>query len=65
MRLGALLEAGLAEAQRAGRIRADVTTDDLLLAIGMLALLLGEFPASERTETAGRMWKLLRHGIEP
>jgi AcrR family transcriptional regulator len=64
-RVARLLEAQLAEAQQAGRIRADVTTDDLLLAIGMLALLLTEFPAAERSATAGRIWKLLRHGLEP
>nr|WP_221474389.1 TetR/AcrR family transcriptional regulator [Planomonospora venezuelensis] len=64
-RVGMLLEAGLAEAQRAGRVRAQVTTDDLLLAIGMLALLLTEIPvASERTEAARRIWRMLRHGIE-
>ncbi|GAA2868995.1 hypothetical protein GCM10010517_28920 [Streptosporangium fragile] len=64
-RVARLLEAQLAEAQQAGRIRADVTTGDLLLAIGMLALLLAEFPAAERTETAARIWTLFRHGFEP
>jgi AcrR family transcriptional regulator len=64
-RVGMLLEAGLAEAQRAGRVRAEVTTDDLPLAIGMLALLLTEIPAAaERTEAAERIWQMLRHGIE-
>ncbi|MFC4111869.1 TetR/AcrR family transcriptional regulator [Nonomuraea zeae] len=64
-RVARLLEARLAEAQQAGRIRADVTTGDLLLAIGMLALLLAEFPAAERVATAARIWTLLRHGFEP
>ncbi|WP_344489101.1 helix-turn-helix domain-containing protein [Nonomuraea monospora] len=63
-RLARLLESGLAEAQRAGRIRADVSTGDLVLAVGMLALMLTEIPASERTETAARIWRMLRHGIE-
>ncbi|MEV4112700.1 helix-turn-helix domain-containing protein [Nonomuraea sp. NPDC049695] len=64
-RLGALLERGLAEAQRAGRVRADVTTHDLLLAIGMVTLLLIEIPAeTERRKAAERIWQMLRHGIE-
>jgi AcrR family transcriptional regulator len=62
-RVAKLLEAGLAGAQREGRIRADVTTDDLVLAIGMLALFLTEIPAAGRTETAARIWQMLRHGI--
>ncbi|MBG0816541.1 helix-turn-helix transcriptional regulator [Planomonospora sp. ID82291] len=64
-RVGRLLEAGLAEAQRAGRVRAEVTTDDLLLAVGMLALLLAEVPvAAERTQIAERVWRMLRRGVE-
>ncbi|UBU09286.1 TetR/AcrR family transcriptional regulator [Nonomuraea gerenzanensis] len=63
-RLARLLAAGLAEAQRAGRVRGSVTTGDLVLAVGMMALMLAEVPAAERTETAGRIWELLRHGIE-
>ncbi|MEV1001530.1 helix-turn-helix domain-containing protein [Nonomuraea sp. NPDC050202] len=64
-RVQRLLEGGLAEAQRAGRVRAEVTTHDLLLAIGMLALLLAELPdQTERTEAAERIWQMLRHGIE-
>ncbi|AQZ61391.1 Transcriptional regulator, TetR family [[Actinomadura] parvosata subsp. kistnae] len=63
-RLARLLESGLAEAQRAGRVRAEVSTDDLVLAVGMLALMLTEVPADERTRTAERIWRLLRHGIE-
>ncbi|GAA2876070.1 TetR/AcrR family transcriptional regulator [Nonomuraea rubra] len=64
-RVGRLLATGLAEAQRAGRVRAGVTTHDLLLAIGMLALLLAEIPdEAERTQAAERIWQMLRHGIE-
>ncbi|MEW9551918.1 TetR/AcrR family transcriptional regulator [Nonomuraea sp. NPDC050783] len=64
-RVGRLLEAGLAEAQRTGRVRPEVTTGDLLLAIGMLALLLTELPTeAERTRAAGRIWRMLRQGIE-
>ncbi|MEV0592909.1 helix-turn-helix domain-containing protein [Nonomuraea cavernae] len=64
-RVARLLEGGLAEARDAGRVRADVTAEDLVLAVGMLASLLANLPAAERPETARRMWRLLRGGIEP
>ncbi|MGJ6969306.1 TetR family transcriptional regulator [Streptosporangium sp. G11] len=64
-RVADLLEGTLPEARRAGRLCEDVTADDLLLAIGMLAGLLTRLPATERRATAERMWTLLRHGIEP
>ena len=63
-RVAELLESGLTTAQRAGRVRGDVTAGDLVLAVGMLAGLLAKIPAAERPETAERMWKLLRGGFE-
>jgi hypothetical protein len=41
-----------------------VTANDLVLAVGMPALLLTEIPAAERTESAARIWQMIRHGIE-
>ncbi|MEU0481043.1 helix-turn-helix domain-containing protein [Streptosporangium sp. NPDC006013] len=64
-RVADLLAGTLAEARRAGELREDVTADDLVLAVGMLAGLLARLPASERRTTAERVWTLLRHGIEP
>ncbi|MEU8248866.1 helix-turn-helix domain-containing protein [Nonomuraea sp. NPDC048916] len=64
-RVARLLEGRLSEARRAGRVRADMTADDLVMAVGMLASLLANIPAAERPETAERMWRLLRSGIEP
>lgn len=64
-RVAGLLAGTLAEARRAGRLREDVTADDLVLAVGMLAGLLARLPAAERRTTAERVWALLRHGIEP
>ncbi|GIH98400.1 TetR/AcrR family transcriptional regulator [Planobispora takensis] len=63
-RVARVLESVLPEARRTGRVRADITAEDLVLAVGMVAVLLSNLPASERTETTDRMWKLLRHGIE-
>ncbi|MFG1943939.1 TetR/AcrR family transcriptional regulator [Nonomuraea sp. NPDC048826] len=64
-RVAKLLAGRLPEARRAGRVRAGVTADDLVLAVGMVALLLAKVPARERPGTAERMWALLRRGIEP
>ncbi|MGI5270253.1 TetR family transcriptional regulator [Nonomuraea sp. CA-218870] len=64
-RVAGLLAGRLPEARRAGRIREDVTAGDLIMAVGMVALLLAEIPARERPATAERMWALLRRGIEP
>ncbi|MBG0831996.1 TetR/AcrR family transcriptional regulator [Planomonospora sp. ID67723] len=63
-RVAGLLEGLLAEAQQAGRVRADVTTDDLMLAMGMIAGILAKEPAAARHETAELAWKLIRTGID-
>ncbi|GAA3041277.1 helix-turn-helix domain-containing protein [Streptosporangium longisporum] len=64
-RVARVLESRLPEARRAGHIRADMTADDLVLAVGMLAGLLARIPAAERAQAAEQMWRLLRRGIEP
>ncbi|GIH80548.1 TetR family transcriptional regulator [Planobispora longispora] len=58
-----LLDGLLAEARRAGRIRADLTAGDLMLAVGMVAGILSKKPAADRREAAELAWKLLRGGI--
>ncbi|MEU4833845.1 hypothetical protein [Streptosporangium sp. NPDC023615] len=63
-RVARVLESGLPEARRVGHVRADVTVDDLVLAVGVLAGLLARIPAPERAGTAERVWGLLRGGIE-
>ncbi|GAA3447585.1 TetR/AcrR family transcriptional regulator [Planomonospora venezuelensis] len=62
-RVTELLDGLLAQARQAGRIRADVTAGDLMLAIGMVAGILAKKPAAARRETAGLAWRLLRAGI--
>ncbi|MEV4174296.1 helix-turn-helix domain-containing protein [Nonomuraea sp. NPDC049709] len=63
-RVARVLEGKLPQARAAGRVRADVTADDLVLVVGMLASLLSKLPAPERVATAGRLWDLLRRGID-
>ncbi|NUT38621.1 MAG: TetR/AcrR family transcriptional regulator [Thermoactinospora sp.] len=62
-RVEALLTAPLAQAQEAGRMRADLTPGDLMLAIGMLAGILAKLPAPDRRRTAEQAWHLLRVGL--
>ncbi|WP_188195197.1 TetR/AcrR family transcriptional regulator [Nonomuraea sp. SYSU D8015] len=59
-----LLARVLADPRRASGIRADVTAEDLVLVIGMLAGVLAKTPAADRRRTADRVWELLRKGIE-
>ncbi|MGW0808571.1 TetR/AcrR family transcriptional regulator [Nonomuraea sp. NPDC002799] len=63
-RMAHLLAGVLAEARKAGRVRADLTTEDLVLAVGMLAGVLSKRPAPARRVAAARMWALLRKGID-
>ncbi|WP_211369748.1 TetR/AcrR family transcriptional regulator [Nonomuraea turkmeniaca] len=63
-RVADLLAGLLADPGKAGGFRADLTADDLVLAIGMLAGVLAKTPAPRRRETAARVWTLLRAGIE-
>ncbi|NUO99668.1 MAG: TetR/AcrR family transcriptional regulator [Nonomuraea sp.] len=63
-RVAASLRTPLEQAREAGRVRAYVTTGDLVTAVGMIAALLAKIPADERRETAGRAWLLLFKGID-
>jgi len=56
---------GLLDADRRGGVRADLTAEDLVLVVGMLAGVLAKTAAPDRREAAGRVWALLRRGIEP
>lgn len=63
-RVAELLKGVLSAAQSGGHVRTEVTTEDLVVAIGMVAGVLSRIPADERRETAARAWKLLRRGID-
>ncbi|MFI7133503.1 TetR family transcriptional regulator [Nonomuraea sp. NPDC050153] len=64
-RVSRVLAGVLGDARRAGTVRADVTADDLVLVIGMLAGVLAKISAPARRDTAARVWALLRQGIAP
>ncbi|GAA3204866.1 SbtR family transcriptional regulator [Nonomuraea helvata] len=55
----------LPAARRAGAVRDDITAEDLVLVVGMLAGVLAKTPAPRRRVVAGRAWALLRTGMEP
>jgi AcrR family transcriptional regulator len=59
-RMRALLELKMPAARRAGKLRKTFTTDDMLLAIFMLAGVLAKSPAKARPVIAKRVWGLLR-----
>lgn len=63
-RVARVLAGPLAEAQAAGRVRAGLTADDLLLVVAMLAGVLAKRPAPARRVAAARTWDLLRHGLD-
>jgi AcrR family transcriptional regulator len=63
-RMAKLLAGLLSEAQRAGRVRDDVTTEDLVLAVSMLAGAIAKRPAAARPEIAQQVWKMLHKGID-
>ena len=64
-RVEQIVAAALPAARTAGRVRADLETDDVLLAIGMLAGILARFPIDERADAAERAWALLDRAIRP
>ncbi|MEV4248922.1 helix-turn-helix domain-containing protein [Streptosporangium canum] len=63
-RVAVLLAGLLSEAQRTGRVRRDLTTEDLVLAVGMLAGVLAKRSAPARRVAAARVWALLRKGMD-
>ncbi|MEJ3405218.1 helix-turn-helix domain-containing protein [Rathayibacter sp. YIM 133350] len=59
-RVAAVAERILARDRAAGRIRAEVSTDDVMLAVGMLAFLLSRTPDDERRAAAERARGIFR-----
>ncbi|MFI1912714.1 helix-turn-helix domain-containing protein [Nocardia sp. NPDC020380] len=64
-RLRALLAATLDADRPTTRWRADLTADELVLALALLASLLAHADAATRPELAARAWELLRRGLAP
>lgn len=64
-RVQRLIETRLEGARKAGEIRDDITTEDLMLALGMVADRLRTADAVSRTEVGHRAWELLRRGLCP
>jgi AcrR family transcriptional regulator len=62
-RVGVTLEAALGQARDRGEVRADLSMDDLLLAIGMVATGVAAVQADERQRVADAAWRLLRRGL--
>ncbi|MEV1177799.1 TetR family transcriptional regulator [Nonomuraea sp. NPDC049784] len=62
-RVADVLAGKLTEARRAGRVRADLTAEDVVLAVGMLAAVIAKRPAPARRVAAARAWTLLRRGL--
>jgi hypothetical protein len=62
-RMKALFSAKLDRARSGGVVRDDVTTDDLLFALAMLAALLARTDVSSRPAVAPRAWALLLDGL--
>ena len=63
MRMKNLFMGKLDIARAAGVIRRDVTTDDLLLALAMLAARLARTDVSSRRDVAAQAWALLLEGL--
>ncbi|KAB8180443.1 TetR/AcrR family transcriptional regulator [Microbispora catharanthi] len=63
-RVAKVLDGKLAEARRVGHVRADLATEDLILAVGMFAAVLTMRPAPARRVAAARAWALLRKGMD-
>jgi AcrR family transcriptional regulator len=62
-RLRAALAEPLREARRSGVVRRSVRTDDVMLAIGMMAGLVSKSPAADRERTAAACWRLLDRAL--
>jgi AcrR family transcriptional regulator len=62
-RLTRVLADKLDQARRVGLIRPDVGTDELRLAISMIASLLAKTPEPSRRTTAAQAWILLRRAL--
>ena len=64
-RVRAVLADALAEARGAGRVRGSLCTEDVMLAIGMVAAVIAKVPAADRRATADASWALLDRSFRP
>ena len=64
-RVLAVVDTMVTRERSAGRVRADLTADDVMLAISMLAGVLTWTPGATRSDTAARAWSLLRRSFAP
>lgn len=64
-RVRRLLTDALAAAHANHEIRDDITTEDLVLALGMVAGLLRSADAADRPDVGRRAWDLLDRGLRP
>jgi len=59
-RVAAVLADKLPEARKAGHTRPDLSADDLVTGIGMVASFIAQFPPDDRRDVARQAWALLR-----
>ncbi|MGA1836938.1 helix-turn-helix domain-containing protein [Herbiconiux sp. 11R-BC] len=64
-RVQAVVETILGREKAAGRIRAEIDTTDVMLAVAMLAGVLGWNPIDDRREVARRAWALFHAAFQP
>ncbi|MFV0632530.1 TetR/AcrR family transcriptional regulator [Demequina sp.] len=62
-RLRAVLADKWAQASESGAVAPGTTSDDLMLALGMVAMFLSHAPRAQRAEIAERAWGLLGPGL--
>jgi AcrR family transcriptional regulator len=62
-RLRAVLSAKWEDAERAGEVAPGTSVDDLMLAVGMVAMSVSHAPRAERHAVAERAWALLGPGL--
>ena len=62
-RVTVALDGAVTDARRRGALRRDVTTADVLLAIGMVAAIVAKTPADQRRETAAAARSILHRGL--
>ena len=64
-RVRSVLESRRPAERSSGLVGADLTADDLLLALSMVAGAVARAPAGSRRTTAERAWRMLRLGLVP
>lgn len=64
-RVEATVAEALRRARRAGTVRRSVRTEDVMVAVSMVATLTAKTPPDRRRQVADRAWSLLRHALRP